>query len=116
MNFSGSVGRINLILFALDSVNQAASFDYNKPIIKDTLNFDLKGGTGFFPRAVAMWVLTLEVRSLCFSNVLCPITLMEWVKPSYLIHGKFWATLRSQSILLSDFFAVYAKNQYIPAF
>ena len=44
MNFSGSVGRINLILFALDSVNQAASFDYNKPIIKDTLNFDLKGG------------------------------------------------------------------------
>jgi hypothetical protein len=40
------------------------------PLIKDTLNFDLKGGTGFFPRAVAMWVLTLEVRSLCFSNVL----------------------------------------------
>ena len=47
MNFSGSVGRINLILFALDSVNQAASFDYNKPIIKDTLNFYLKGGANF---------------------------------------------------------------------
>jgi hypothetical protein len=39
----GSVGHINLILFALDSVNQAASFDYNKPVIKETLN-DLKGG------------------------------------------------------------------------
>ena len=48
MNFSGSVSRINLILFALDSVNQAASFDSNKPIIKDTLNFDLKGGRSDF--------------------------------------------------------------------
>jgi hypothetical protein len=48
VNFSGSVGRINLILFALDSAIQAPSFDYNKPIIRDTLNFDLKGGPGFF--------------------------------------------------------------------
>ena len=44
MNFSESVGRINLILFALDSVNQAPSFDYNKSIIKETLNFNIKGG------------------------------------------------------------------------
>jgi hypothetical protein len=44
VNFSGFVGRMNLILFALDTVNQASSFDYNKSIIKETLNFDLKGG------------------------------------------------------------------------
>jgi hypothetical protein len=41
VNFSGSVGRINLILFVLDSVNQAPSFNYNKHIIKD-----LNGGRG----------------------------------------------------------------------
>jgi hypothetical protein len=38
VNFSGSVGRINLILFALDSVNQAASFDYNKPIFRSSFS------------------------------------------------------------------------------
>ena len=47
MNFSGSVGRINLILFALESVFEDASVDYNKQIIRYNLIFDLKGGLGF---------------------------------------------------------------------
>jgi hypothetical protein len=34
VNFSRPVSRINLILFVLDSVIQAASFDYKKPIIR----------------------------------------------------------------------------------
>jgi hypothetical protein len=29
MNFSGTVGRINLILFALESLEKDVSFDYN---------------------------------------------------------------------------------------
>ena len=48
MNFSGTVGRINLILFALESVFEDASFDYNKPIIRYNLIFDL----GFFGNRV----------------------------------------------------------------
>ena len=37
MNFSGTVGGINLILFALESVSEDASFDYNKTIIRTNL-------------------------------------------------------------------------------
>ena len=48
MNFSGTVGRINSILFALESVVKDASFDYNKPIIRYNKNFDLRGGLRFF--------------------------------------------------------------------
>jgi hypothetical protein len=48
MNFSGTVGRINLILFALESVSEGASFDYNNTIIRYNLIFDLKGGHRLF--------------------------------------------------------------------
>ena len=48
MNFSGTICRINLILFALESVFEDASFDYNKLIIRYNLIFDLKGGPRFF--------------------------------------------------------------------
>jgi hypothetical protein len=48
MNVSRTVGRFNLILFALESVFEDASFDYNKHIIRYNLIFDLKGGPRLF--------------------------------------------------------------------
>ena len=50
VNILRTVNRINLILFALEAVIEDASFDYSKPTIKGSLNFDLKGGTPNFQR------------------------------------------------------------------
>ena len=48
MNFSGTVGRINLIHFTWESVFEYTSFENNKSIIRYNLIFDLKGGLTFF--------------------------------------------------------------------